>query len=1305
MKTQKRIAATAPLVPHPEYSKSPTTKASSGSHRFFLSHSDSEDSDDYRHHSAASTRRSPKHATSRHNGALSPERPQSITQKRQQKQRLKLESNDGSEAPREMTRGLADKSPEAWFQRVMRTKQLSPLDLCDLFSYGDARRHQTVPLSHVCEVIFALDPEAAVSGHDPVTPAMEEFLYEFSFEDDDSDGARDAEREIVVSVKDALRSLDIWRSGAASPSTKPSANAKSMPPAKSTVLEAKNKQLQSVISSLQSANLRLSQQLDAAVLLQKPASSITAPTPPHETSALLSSMLLGSSSAPALSARAVPHAKSAVVNQHEDALVKIANRLQYSGVKQLEELLLQSDSPQSVLSADAANSVTSPSGFVTLKLLRWLLVEHFQLDITETELMESCLGINFSAQAKLDYHEFVHVLLDILIYAFPTASSARRQQLYQRIREYVAAGFGAADSCASDAQARTRHRELLARLCEKYDVEGDRLISVADIMRVLYKDLARLHALNLAFPLTQQDALRVVQPFVRETTAEGRGATTSPSGSNSTGGFLSYQELVDALFAEPGDDDEPDTGRTAPALRLHPALDWAFWAKLRKALCGGNLALEPAIHAQLCKIFKKLDPAPRQFLVSQRNFARVLDQHLGAEELDALASALAASKASGSSSGDAKPSAASSPPVVELLRFDVFMKLVFGAPALQDAAFLNQHIITTLALHEARIRASAVELLKQHGGGWEVTPSALYALLTSPTPDNSEMRRSSNSTTHPREKEAAAPRELTVTESLYLFALLDDDHAGHSTRQTLVRCMDAYNLERTLSGFKSGPHGGRVSQDELLKAIYRMLSALGLDAHDSATLDPASLQQLISTIAVQTNDADPDLLQSGRLHLLIAVDAFFDALFDWDAMARGMRLPQQLVEAKRGLELFDWHKDGSVALQDWSKAWRVACPDSERDMAEWELRVLQRRFPAGAGRRGQRPREDKQAGRAADDAGGGIDYARLLMHLMASQQQHARQRLKDAVVAHFQGLCAPGGTRKPLSAQGVDTLFRQIDTEGKGHFNMRDLQAYLTSALSGTEAVRSDNSGEHPLENVNVVAQALGLLAGSRDADNGATATTVTRTRFHEFVRAKLRVITTVRDLELAILRICREIAGDGDLILPTRALRYLLQRVLLQRHELRVSTLIVSQFFEHIGAGSSALCLEPLLFAQWVAPLTVATEATVRAVVRKMVVRSKGGGGRVDLDRFLGQLHRKLLDSPEYAASAGDSNGDSASAVRCVSPALLLSKLNLLGVPLTRHAMDALRRHFGMEEDAEIDVALFLQRIYELGARLPLAE
>lgn len=218
----------------------------------------------------------------------------------------------------------------------MRVKQLSPLDLCDLFSFGDARKHATVPLSHVCEVLFDLDPEVRARGYDPVTPAMEDFLYQFSFEGS-SDGARGDDTdtsEIVVNVKDALRSLNIWQSGVTSPvktqSTATPRLTESVSPAKAAVLEAKNKKLHEVISSLQDANLRLSQQLDSPTTSKTPSRSSRSRTVASSfassSSSLASSWLSQSDASSAL--KPTLHSASKTVNGYEDALVTIAHRLQ-----------------------------------------------------------------------------------------------------------------------------------------------------------------------------------------------------------------------------------------------------------------------------------------------------------------------------------------------------------------------------------------------------------------------------------------------------------------------------------------------------------------------------------------------------------------------------------------------------------------------------------------------------------------------------------------------------------------------------------------------------------------------------------------------------------------------------------------------------------------------------------------------------------------------------------------------------------------------------------------------------------------
>lgn len=71
-----------------------------------------------------------------------------------------------------MEQERAAESPDAWFRRVMRAKKLSPLDLGDIFAFGDAGVYSKVPLSHMCEVMFDLDPESG-GGEDPVSERME----------------------------------------------------------------------------------------------------------------------------------------------------------------------------------------------------------------------------------------------------------------------------------------------------------------------------------------------------------------------------------------------------------------------------------------------------------------------------------------------------------------------------------------------------------------------------------------------------------------------------------------------------------------------------------------------------------------------------------------------------------------------------------------------------------------------------------------------------------------------------------------------------------------------------------------------------------------------------------------------------------------------------------------------------------------------------------------------------------------------------------------------------------------------------
>ncbi|RLN55556.1 hypothetical protein BBP00_00008441, partial [Phytophthora kernoviae] len=108
------------------------------------------------------------------------------------------------------------------------------------------------------------------------------------------------------------------------------------------------------------------------------------------------------------------------------------------------------------------------------------VLNEFQLDISETKLTEVCMGMNFNAQAQLDYKEFVNVLLDILIYALPNIRESTKQKSLIRLDQYLQSGF------PSD---RDGTRRLLGALCAKYDFEGDLCMSLSDLVRVFHVEL------------------------------------------------------------------------------------------------------------------------------------------------------------------------------------------------------------------------------------------------------------------------------------------------------------------------------------------------------------------------------------------------------------------------------------------------------------------------------------------------------------------------------------------------------------------------------------------------------------------------------------------------------------------------------------------------------------------------------------------------------------------------------------------------------------------------------------------------
>ncbi|KAF4133292.1 hypothetical protein GN958_ATG17509, partial [Phytophthora infestans] len=302
----------------------------------------------------------------------------------------------------------------------MHAKKLSPLDLCDAFLGGGARKNPLVSLTHVCEVLFDLDPD----GVDPVTEDMEEFLYQFAVEHGG---------EMMINIREALRALDIWQSRVTSPALKSVSDHQS----KATILDLKNKKLKELVFNLEAANLRLSRQLDSAKLARSPPSTEESSSPASSPKSRVRSKLSSGDFSSTLKATdtrkfSFQNEKSSssglqVVNLHEQELVEIASTLQFTGVQRLEQLLIEGD--------------TDSTGFVSLEQLCLLLKEDFDLKISESRLIEVCMGMNFNSSGQLDYKEFVDVLMDILIYALPDIRESAKRKSIQRLDQYLQRGF------------------------------------------------------------------------------------------------------------------------------------------------------------------------------------------------------------------------------------------------------------------------------------------------------------------------------------------------------------------------------------------------------------------------------------------------------------------------------------------------------------------------------------------------------------------------------------------------------------------------------------------------------------------------------------------------------------------------------------------------------------------------------------------------------------------------------------------------------------------------------------------------
>lgn len=637
-----------------------------------------------------------------------------------------------------------------------------------------------------------------------------------------------------------------------------------------------------------------------------------------------------------------------------------------------------------------------------------------------------------------------------------------------------------------------------------------------------------------------------------------------------------------------------------------------------------------------------------------------------------------------------------------------------------------------------------------------------------------------------------------------------DRSSFDSIRDLVVECLNDYNLERVLTPYKQ-KHRGWVAVTKLAGELVQMFRAVGVSGpYKSEKEMIRELEAFLSRIADQADRSGTAIShEAAPFPGAISLHDFFESVFDWSSVVRAMRLPHNFVEINRQLQVFDWDKNGTIQCDDWNKAWRQMCL-GQPGMREWEIRVLQRRFPGTLASSASLTKASSANACGGSEVsslwGESINYSRLLVFLLDQQQQRARDQLcrHTIEVIRRETTSAAG----ELSTFRLEELFRSLDRDGKGYFNTRDLVAFLAQtvehqpASEASNAVATDRDDEDGtvmewLENADDVAFVMRFLSSganlsasshtnktTRDlsAQDKQKAPVVTFDQFRGLVsdlvvgprgrparagqfrrdttspphRGGPTVVSSLRSLELTLLEIAREVSQANGQILPSRTFRYFsqgpqeqharygsarpssppkspqrsprrdelsspiknrhrevhvattdplsperLKQVLQRRYRLTVSTHLIGQFFIHIGASSKHF-LELSEFSRWAAPLAVDMQAKVRSAVKKMIVKGKGGGGKVDLDRFLAQLERRLLDSPicsfRVDASVASSIGDSGRQLPPRVPiSLLLSKLHQLNIPLSRPDTTALLRHFGMDDDDEyVDYTFFLQRLYE---------
>lgn len=150
---------------------------------------------------------------------------------------------------------------------------------------------------------------------------------------------------------------------------------------------------------------------------------------------------------------------------------------------------------------------------------------------------------------------------------------------------------------------------------------------------------------------------------------------------------------------------------------------------------------------------------------------------------------------------------------------------------------------------------------------------------------------------------------LTTIEMLYLFASLDSDHVGtvqvktlnkfltrncwttlsfqdgdiESVKKLIAKCCSSYDLQHILDSLGRSSHGWipRATLVQQLDKMFRDLGVVGVRKKD--------LQRLVENVVQHTVGelSKPSTRDATRVHC----DAFFDALFDWNAVLSSVRLP------------------------------------------------------------------------------------------------------------------------------------------------------------------------------------------------------------------------------------------------------------------------------------------------------------------------------------------------------------------------------------------------------------------------------